>query len=1160
MLRKTLFAAAAVVAAAVLVVGVYSPSRAEQPTEKNSPPASPTAWTLEQAREHLRFYPRDAYVQYVALQLARNEGQLGEVSDEIWRRMPRQNRWSQRREQVNLFSLFSGQLAVQESLQLDAMAPPPDEPGQQMPRGAIVRQGPLPLGRPAGPRAAKPGETVAVADLQGPTVKSHPWHEMLGDLQPQVTGLALDVPDDVFFISFHSVGKLLEGAELANQWGAHAFAQANHSAQTQLVTERLLTQLAVEVKPELQTLYNAAVAEAAIVGSDLFFREGSDVTLLFRTRQDKAFRLVMDRMLVNAEQSRADAERTSGQYLDVPYTAVTTPDRQISVYSAYPETNLHVRSNSLAGLQRVLAAVKGRDAEGAAVVRLGETDEFRYVRSLLPEGAAEEDGFIYLSDPFVRRLMSPQVRLTERRRLLCYNHLRMIGHAALLHRTQTGELAQSLAELAESGCAPGEFGGGAFACPDGGEYSLAADGLTGVCTHHGYAGNLTPCLEAEAEHVTEAEADAYRQFVEEYSRFWRRFFDPIAIRVQITPERLRAETLVLPLIDNTVYSSLARALGDAPEALDALPVPDSNIFSVALRFDKLQLLADMGLDELLDVDDARREEWAAQKQTNETMNSMRWILLSMLNYESTTRGLPAPDNKGLSWRVHLLPYLESQDLYAKFHLDEPWDSPHNRPLVAQIPAALRPENDALAAQGKTKFVLPRGAGTLFQDADKKVQLRTVRDGLSNTIALLEVDDEHAVIWTKPEDFEPSPADVQPDLQSHAPGGFLVGMGDGSVRTLSASIEPAAMTALLSRAGGEIVPPDAFANSDQFANRRRRPRPLPPETAALFDSLNAGQLLAHGIGNQIGLHLCDADPTIDLALPRFLGMALGSGGGVFDDELLFIVPMLSAINGPVYVSIPVQDRAIVDDFLQRFDRYLAAEVVGDDGGGWFRLERTTYHLEDLASGEPVRAFTVALGPIKWRFFWSRIDDAVYVASKRAVLQQIADAAARQRSEGSVAAADDPGNVPAHALARIRPQHWNQVLDAYRLGWEENHREACLNNLGPLAALNRAVRERRFSTDSRELDQLAERVYDVQYYCPDGGVYLPTDDGRSVACSIHGTMQHPKQPDRPASDSALGRQLAQFRDLSVRLTFLEDGLHAVVTLQRQPAEGVGSAPTP
>ena len=38
--------------------------------------------------------------------------------------------------------------------------------------------------------------------------------------------------------------------------------------------------------------------------------------------------------------------------------------------------------------------------------------------------------------------------------MICYNNLRMIGHAAMLYRTQFGKQAKSLDELAEAGCLP----------------------------------------------------------------------------------------------------------------------------------------------------------------------------------------------------------------------------------------------------------------------------------------------------------------------------------------------------------------------------------------------------------------------------------------------------------------------------------------------------------------------------------------------------------------------------------------------------------------------------------------------------------------------------------------------------------------------------------
>jgi len=64
--------------------------------------------------------------------------------------------------------------------------------------------------------------------------------------------------------------------------------------------------------------------------------------------------------------------------------------------------DLHVRSNSKPALERVLAAVAGEKK----LARLGDSAEFRYIRTLMPRGVNDEDGLIYLSDPFIRRLVT----------------------------------------------------------------------------------------------------------------------------------------------------------------------------------------------------------------------------------------------------------------------------------------------------------------------------------------------------------------------------------------------------------------------------------------------------------------------------------------------------------------------------------------------------------------------------------------------------------------------------------------------------------------------------------------------------------------------------------------------------------------------------------
>ncbi len=72
-------------------------------------------------------------------------------------------------------------------------------------------------------------------------------------------------------------------------------------------------------------------------------------------------------------------------------------------------------------------------------------------------------------------------------------------------------------------------------------------------------------------------------------------------------------------------------------------------------------------------------------------NNVRQLAISLLIHESSTKSLPAAASVDkvsgkplLSWRVHLLPLLDEQDLYNQFKLNEPWDSPNNIKLLDKI--------------------------------------------------------------------------------------------------------------------------------------------------------------------------------------------------------------------------------------------------------------------------------------------------------------------------------------------------------------------------------------------------------------------------------------------------------------------------------------------
>ena len=82
---------------------------------------------------------------------------------------------------------------------------------------------------------------------------------------------------------------------------------------------------------------------------------------------------------------------------------------------------------------------------------------------------------------------------------------------------------------------------------------------------------------------------------------------------------------------------------------------------------------------------------AARRMT--ASNNLKQVMLGLHNYHDAYKRLPPSaitDDNGkplLSWRVAVLPFVEEQALYEKFHLDEPWDSEHNLPLSKELPAA-----------------------------------------------------------------------------------------------------------------------------------------------------------------------------------------------------------------------------------------------------------------------------------------------------------------------------------------------------------------------------------------------------------------------------------------------------------------------------------------
>ncbi|QGJ69142.1 Hypothetical protein PBC10988_8090 [Planctomycetales bacterium 10988] len=163
----------------------------------------------------------------------------------------------------------------------------------------------------------------------------------------------------------------------------------------------------------------------------------------------------------------------------------------------------------------------------------------------------------------------------------------------------------------------------------------------------------------------------------------------------------------------------------------------------------------------------------------------------------------------LSWRVLILPYLNDQgkELYQKFHLNEAWDSPHNRQLLTEMPGVYQwPGDWFLPHQHKTCFLVPQGKGVLLSRS-KEVHPQEIQDGRENTILLMEVNQTHAVPWTQPADWVFIEEEPLNGLAASRKDGFYVLFADLNYSTFDDDIDPKKLKAWTTINGREpyVVP-------------------------------------------------------------------------------------------------------------------------------------------------------------------------------------------------------------------------------------------------------------------------------------------------------------------------------------------------------------------
>ncbi len=295
-----------------------------------------------------------------------------------------------------------------------------------------------------------------------------------------------------------------------------------------------------------------------------------------------------------------------------------------------------------------------------------------------------------------------------------------------------------------------------------------------------------------------------------------------------------------------------------------------------------------------------------------TQNNLKDLMLGLLNYESANKQFPAQakfDATGkplLSWRVLLLPYLDPDHakLYEKFHLDEPWDSDHNRKLITEMPKEFK--NPRINRPGFTNYLAVVGGDCMFDGTAKGIRLAQVTDGTSHTIMLVEADE--SVEWTKPDDLDFHSERPREGVGILRPNGWYAAFADGSVKRISSN-EPADQVREYFTRGG--------TNITTTENTESKPADNWP-AGVVFPSPKEGEIsrrawkqlgvkLVYESNMRIGNHPSSSSVKVVGGAPLTPGveepLILKSVGGrsVSNfDELGMALEALTGKSGPIYV--------------------------------------------------------------------------------------------------------------------------------------------------------------------------------------------------------------------------------------------------------------------
>jgi hypothetical protein len=353
----------------------------------------------------------------------------------------------------------------------------------------------------------------AVADAPLPTPIAFPEVVAPDAKEVQVEEISLHVPEECFYVRFGNFPNYLWFNRLLNEFGGELRNLIALRGMDYELNRRQERQIALAESALAELLGPQVIADVALIGHDMFLREGAAIGILFQARNNFGLSADIRSQRAKALAANKDAQDTTVEIDGHKVSFLATPDNRIRSFYAV-DGDFHLVTTSRTLVRRFYQAGAG---DGA----LGKSAEFRLARSEMPL-ARDDTVFAYLSSAFFENLLGPHYQIEMTRRMRSAVEIDLVKTARLAAENE-GRRHDTIDDLVQGGFLPAGFGQRV----DGTRVVVLENGQV-VDSLRGRSGSFSPVPDIEFDAVTAAEARDYAAIATAMSARWQRI-DPVVV-------------------------------------------------------------------------------------------------------------------------------------------------------------------------------------------------------------------------------------------------------------------------------------------------------------------------------------------------------------------------------------------------------------------------------------------------------------------------------------------------------------------------------------------------------------------------------------------------------------------------------------------------------